>query len=185
MTERELFEQYNRDVYKTCYYMLRNAADAEDICQEVFVTAFRKEWRQVDQLKAWLLRLTVNSCLNAIRRAKNGRLKESLSGWLMRRHPETVEQVVEKREAHQEYSMLVEQLPLKFRTVIALRYMQEQTLPEIADILGIPVGTVKSRLHKGLKLMKQALEAKDGKYEQGGMHYETIRERNDSALEKS
>ncbi|KQO04602.1 RNA polymerase sigma factor [Paenibacillus sp. Leaf72] len=185
MTERELFEQYNKDVYKTCYYMLRNAADAEDICQEVFVTAFRKEWRQVEQLKAWLLRLTVNCCLNAIRRSKNGRLKESLSEWLSRRQPETVEQVVEKRETDQEYSRLVQQLPLKIRSVIALRYMQEQTLPEIADILGIPVGTVKSRLHKGLKLMKQSLESSSTHNKQGGLSYEAIRERNDSAFKRS
>ncbi|UUZ83709.1 sigma-70 family RNA polymerase sigma factor [Paenibacillus sp. P26] len=76
MTEKELFETYNKDVYRTCYFMLQHAADAEDVCQEVFMTVFRHDWRQVEHLKTWLMRVTVNHCLNQLRKDKRLKSKQ-------------------------------------------------------------------------------------------------------------
>ncbi|GJM73960.1 hypothetical protein HMSSN036_61760 [Paenibacillus macerans] len=71
MTERELFDCYNKDVYRTCYYMLRNAQDAEDVCHDVFVTVFRQDWQRIEHVRAWIMRITMNHCLNLLR--KTGR----------------------------------------------------------------------------------------------------------------
>lgn len=75
MTERELFDSYNKDVYRTCYYMLRNAQDAEDLCHDVFVTVFRQDWRSVEHTRAWILRIAMNQCLNLLKK-KAGSVKK-------------------------------------------------------------------------------------------------------------
>ncbi|OWA36842.1 hypothetical protein B9G55_01825 [Saccharibacillus sp. O16] len=77
MTNQELFEAYRSDVYRTCYYMLGQAADAEDQCQEVFLTAFRADRSGIDTLKAWLLRIAVNRWINLVKRRSNLRTKLS------------------------------------------------------------------------------------------------------------
>ena len=77
MTERELFDSYNKDVYRTCYYMLRNAQDAEDLCHDVFVTVFRQDWRSVEHTRAWIMRIAMNHCLNLLRRNQTQRDKQS------------------------------------------------------------------------------------------------------------
>lgn len=176
MTEKELFETYNKDVYRTCYFMLQHAADAEDVCQEVFMTVFRHDWRQVEHLKTWLMRVTVNHCLNQLRKdkrlkSKQERLQLEPATWTEK----AAETIAEERESALEARYLLRRLPGKMKAVVSLRFINDCTLNEIADILGIPVGTVKSRLHKGLKLMQRMAvkgkinQGKDGKtYGQGG-----------------
>lgn len=176
MTENELFETYNKDVYRTCYFMLRHAADAEDVCQEVFMTVFRHDWKKVDHLKTWLMRVTVNHCLNQLRKdnrlqSKRRRLQQEPAGWTEK----AVETIAEERESTLEAAHFMRSLPEKMKAVVSLRFINECTLNEIADILGIPVGTVKSRLNKGLKLMKRMMveeqtnQGEDGKaYGQSG-----------------
>ncbi|WII40269.1 RNA polymerase sigma factor [Paenibacillus thiaminolyticus] len=159
MTDREFFERYNKEVYRTCYYMLRDASDAEDICQEVFVKAFTSGWRQVEHLKTWLMRIAVNHCLNHLRRSKTRRMKEKLLLLFQREQAEPpVLAEVEQRETEDEWRRRMAWLPDKIRVVVTLRYTNDLALKEIADILDIPVGTVKSRLNRGLKLMRAMLE---------------------------
>ncbi|MDO3409305.1 RNA polymerase sigma factor [Saccharibacillus sp. CPCC 101409] len=163
MTNKELFETYRSDVYRTCYYMLGQAADAEDICQEVFMTAFRSGWQHIDNVQAWLLRIAVNRCLNLLKRRTTLRSKLTTHSRLLVRAPEqTPDAAAEDREAAEEWAGYLGRLPIKIRAVISLRYIHDLAIAEIAEILKIPAGTVKSRQHKGLKLLKQMLE-KQGK----------------------
>lgn len=162
MTERELFDAYNKDVYRTCYYMLRNAQDAEDLCHDVFVTVFRQDWRNVGHIRAWIMRITMNHCLNLLRRNQTQREKQSQVEWL---HEQTaaavksVDTVVLERAAAAEWEHLLRQLPDKLMSVITLRYIGELSISEIAETLNIPVGTVKSRIHKALKIMRKSSNA--------------------------
>ncbi|MUG65175.1 sigma-70 family RNA polymerase sigma factor [Paenibacillus campinasensis] len=170
MTERELFDAYNKDVYRTCYYMLRNAQDAEDLCHDVFVTVFRQDWRNVGHIRAWIMRITMNHCLNLLRRNQTQREKQSQVEWL---HEQTaaavksVDTVVLERAAAAEWEHLLRQLPDKLMSVITLRYIGELSISEIAETLNIPVGTVKSRIHKALKIMRKKLE-RHNRYEVKG-----------------
>ncbi|TBL70885.1 RNA polymerase sigma factor [Paenibacillus thalictri] len=172
MTEKDLFETYKKDVYRTCYFMLHHAADAEDVCQEVFLTVFRHDWRQVEHLKTWLMRVTVNHCLNHLKKnsrklAHEKRLQQQTAGAAEK----AAETVAEEREAAKECVHLLSRLPGKMRAVVSLRFINECSLSEVADILGIPVGTVKSRLNKGLKLMKRMVQP-NGEHngEEGGAY---------------
>lgn len=185
MTGKELFETYNKDVYRMCYHMLRNASDAEDLCQEVFIAALRKEWNKIEHHKAWLLKIAVNRCLNHLRRTKLVRTKEKVYEWFFTETAvETVDHLVEEREAALEYSMLLQNLPLKIRAVVTLRYVQELAHVEIAEVLNIPIGTVKSRLHKGMKLLKVMVERKNISEARGGAAYENVRAKSDSSFER-
>ncbi|MCE5170952.1 RNA polymerase sigma factor [Paenibacillus profundus] len=169
MTDREFFERYNKEVYRTCYYMLRDASDAEDICQEVFMKALTSGWQQVEYLKTWLMRITVNHCLNHLRRRKTRRMKEKMLLLFQREQTEpSAFSMVERQETEDEWKRRMARLPDKIRVVVTLRFTNDLALKDIADILDIPVGTVKSRLNRGLKLMKAMLE-EPGQLEPDGM----------------
>ncbi|MED3876945.1 RNA polymerase sigma factor [Lysinibacillus capsici] len=161
MTERELFDSYNKDVYRTCYYMLRNAQDAEDLCHDVFVTVFRQNWRSVEHTRAWILRIAMNQCLNLLKR-KQAQLKKVSQVQLLQEQTtasvKSVDTIVLEKAAEEEWEALLRQLPEKLMAVVTLRYIGELSLVEIAETLKIPVGTVKSRLHKALKIMRKKLE---------------------------
>ncbi|MHB0883464.1 RNA polymerase sigma factor [Paenibacillus sp. SEL1] len=157
-SNRELFDLYQRDVYRTCYYMVHNASDAEDLTQEVFIILFRSNREQIERLKAWIMKITVNHCLNYLKRQKSLHLKVSANPYLFSgAEGKPVDRLVEERESAEEWAVYMNRLPAKIRAVLTLRYMHDFTLAEISKLLEIPLGTVKSRTHKGLKLLEQIL----------------------------
>lgn len=141
--------------------MLRNAQDAEDLCHDVFVTVFRQDWRSVEHTRAWILRIAMNQCLNLLKR-KQAQLKKVSQVQLLQEQTtaavKSVDTIVLEKAAEEEWEALLRQLPEKLMAVVTLRYIGELSLVEIADTLKIPVGTVKSRLHKALKIMRKKLE---------------------------
>ncbi|OMD53039.1 RNA polymerase subunit sigma [Paenibacillus borealis] len=182
-SNRELFETYNKDVYRTCYYMVHDAADAEDLCQEVFITVFRSKWEDVKYPRAWIMKIAVNTCLNHLKRRRSLQQKVAEHMLLLKGRAETpVELLIEEKETALEWSSYMTRLPVKIRAVLTLRYMHDFSLAEIAEALYIPVGTAKSRQHKGLKMMKKMLQeagehAEAGEevlYEIGGRCAETV-----------
>lgn len=183
MTNKELFETYNKDVYRTCYYMLHHAADAEDVCQEVFITVFRSNWQQIEYLRTWLLRVTVNHCLNHIKKSRRQREKELRHEQLSSTGTaKSAQQLLEEKETSVEWAGYLSLLPVKQRTVISLRYVHDLGLSEIADILEIPVGTVKSRLHKGLRRMRSILEQQGYTWKEEEGHVEQGRKSTFAAI---
>lgn len=157
-SNRELFEMYNRDVYRTCYYMLHDAADAEDLCQDVFITIFRSHWERIEHIKAWIMKITVNHCLNHLKRRNSLQQKVLANLNIFTEKVEVpIEQIIEERETAVEWAYYISCLPVKIRAVISLRYIQDLSLADISNILSIPLGTTKSRLHKGLRLLKKML----------------------------
>lgn len=141
--------------------MLRNAQDAEDLCHDVFVTVFRQDWRSVEHTRAWILRIAMNQCLNLLKR-KQAQLKKVSQVQLLQEQTtasvKSVDAIVLEKAAEEEWEALLRQLPEKLMAVVTLRYIGELSLVEIAETLKIPVGTVKSRLHKALKIMRKKLE---------------------------
>ncbi|WP_019535094.1 RNA polymerase sigma factor [Paenibacillus ginsengihumi] len=159
MTDREIFESYRNDVYYLCYYMLKNAADAEDMCQETFIKAFRTDRSGIERIKPWLIRIAANLCKNHLERRQRGVLKElkhALLHGLQR--SEAADQSLMRREGELELAGLFQALPIKIRQVVVLKYVHELTLGEIAESLDIPLGTAKSRLNKGLNLIKKRMD---------------------------
>ncbi|ANE48033.1 hypothetical protein SY83_18990 [Paenibacillus swuensis] len=179
MTNQELFYTYNMEVYRFCYYLLRNAADAEDMCQDVFLKALVCDRSGIPEtaLKAWLMRIAVNTCTNATKRSKLKLIKEAIYyGWRGTSGlNESAETVFEGHWERQELNELLNQLSDKLRKVIILKYLNDCTNQEIADILSIPLGTVKSRVHKGLKVLQGKLRGNPDSLAiaKGGANYGT------------
>ncbi|MDQ0494094.1 RNA polymerase sigma factor [Paenibacillus brasilensis] len=176
-SNRELFDLYQRDVYRTCYYMVHNASDAEDLTQEVFITLFRSHREHIGQLKAWIMKITVNHCLNYLKRRNSLHMKVSSNPHLFTgTESKPVDRQVEERESAEEWAAYMNRLPAKIRAVLTLRYMHDFTLAEISELLAIPLGTVKSRAHKGLRLMERILRDAGAHIpEMGGENYEQRR----------
>ncbi|MGE7945987.1 RNA polymerase sigma factor [Lysinibacillus sp. NPDC093688] len=176
MTERELFDSYNKDVYRTCYYMLRNSQDAEDLCHDVFITVFRQDWQSVEHTRAWIMRIAMNHCLNLLKRNQTQRDKQGQVQWLHEQATfsnKSVDTIVVEKTAQEEWEELLKQLPDKLMAVVTLRYIGELSMVEIAETLQIPVGTVKSRLHKALKIMRKKLEHKNNLWLKGENQFGT------------
>lgn len=104
-SNRELFETYNKDVYRTCYYMVHDAADAEDLTQDVFITVFRSNREHVEHIKAWIMKITVNHCLNHLKRKRTLQQKITDNLHFFNKTAETaVEQQIEQRETEVEWA---------------------------------------------------------------------------------
>lgn len=126
MTDRELFEAYRNDVYYLCHYMLQNAADAEDVCQEVFVKAFQTDRTGIASIKPWLIRIAVNRCKNHLGRRKLGSLKE-IKLFLLQsvRTSEAADEAVLRMEGEQEIRRWLLALPVKIRAVMTNRFRSQ------------------------------------------------------------
>jgi RNA polymerase sigma-70 factor (ECF subfamily) len=151
-----LFEQYKNLVYKTAYLMLGDSAEAEDALQEVFVQVYRS-LSSFDPGKAafttWLYRVTFNYCLNHRRKRRPFTLPlEDISSALKSEFPST--RLAEEEVLQQAIGNLTD----KQRAVVILRYFWDLPYAEIAQILDIPLGTVKSRIDLALKTLRKVLE---------------------------
>ncbi len=140
--------------------VLRNAADAEDVAQEALLKAFRSFHRLRDPLKfrAWLVRITFRMALDRWRSAKRREVREAK--WAMpelRPPPPTAEALAASSEFQFRLERAMEELPEKLRLVLLLAAMQGYTLEEVSAMLGIPMGTVKSRLFFARKKLVEKL----------------------------
>jgi RNA polymerase sigma-70 factor, ECF subfamily len=154
-----LYENYKNLVYRTAYLVLDNAGDAEDVLQDVFVLVHRSlSGYNPDKgsFTSWLHRITVNQCLNRRRRPGffNPSLEDVPESSL--RAPELSE---EKRAEIEEVRQALSTLNIRQRTIVTLRYYWDLSYAEMAEILGLPLGTVKSRLHQSLQNLQTALKA--------------------------
>jgi len=151
-----LFERYKNLVYKTAYLMLGERTEAEDALQEIFVQVY-KSLSGFDPGKAafttWLYRVTFNYCLNHRRKKHPFTLPlEDISPTPKSEFPGT--QLAEEEALQQ----ALERLTDKQRAVVILRYFWDLPYAEIAQILDVPLGTVKSRIDLALKTLRKVLE---------------------------
>ena len=139
-------------LYRISMSMLRNETDCEAAVQTAILTAYQKldSLRQEQFFKTWLVRILINVCNNYLkRRNKTVSFEDTVN------EEETEGQsYVEKTELR----LAIEELPVKIRQTIVLYYIEDFSVPEIKRILGIPEGTVKSRLAKGRELLRKALD---------------------------
>jgi RNA polymerase sigma-70 factor (ECF subfamily) len=154
-----LFEQYKNLVYKTAYLMLGERNEAEDALQEVFVQVY-KSLPRFDPRKAafttWLHRVTFNHCLNHRRRKHPFTLPlEDVSPALKIEFPGA--ELAEEEVLQQAIGKLTD----KQRAVVILRHFWDLPYAEIAQILDVPLGTVKSRIDLALKTLRKTLEEQE------------------------
>ncbi|MDF2662488.1 MAG: polymerase sigma factor [Paenibacillus sp.] len=156
----QLYALTRLDVYRTVYFLLNDKQDTPDVVSEVYMELLRclKDYKEDKPFRSWLNGLTVRQARNWNRRLwRKFRLSERNKTLEIRLPEVDAAHEVLRSESRNELWTRIEQLPFKLKAVIVLRYYQDCPLEEIADILGIPTGTVKSRHHLALKKLRLAL----------------------------
>lgn len=158
--EETAWEQFvrlhTRQVYALCYRFTGSDAEAQDLTQEVFLRVFRtlKTFRSSEgSLGTWLARLTRNLLIDHYRRSRQDRATESIEERLpvIEEHGPVTrpDQILAGREASEVLQAALQKLSPDLREAVILRDLQEMEYREIAQVLGIPEGTVKSRINRG------------------------------------
>lgn len=155
----EWMNLFGTDVLNVAYSYIRNYAQAQDITQDVFLRAYKNmhQFRSESSARTWLLSITVNRC------------KDYLRSWHHRKvapleevKPEGVQETPEQQVVHSlEKESLwneVGKLPVKYREVLTLFYLRDLSGQEVAQVLGVSEQSVRTRLHRARKLLRNQLE---------------------------
>ena len=158
-----LSERYRASIYRHVHATLHEHSAAEDVVQEVFLRLWlhADQWQGTGTCKAWLFRIATNLALNALRAVQRRRQQplevpddpldeddeSSIPAWMAEHTLPGPEITLEQRERSQLFQQLVNGLPAEKREVLHLVHEAEMEMRQVAETLGIPEGTVKSRLH--------------------------------------
>ena len=157
-----LIRRYQNYVYRLCFLVMRTEQDAEDMTQETFVRAFqalpRFEIREGTSFEAWLYRIAVNRCRSRLRRKWYQVLPwPDPAPRLLAELAAQPDKVVMRHEQRSEILAAIDTFGEKHRLVVILRYYVGFSNEEIAQALGIPSGTVRSRLYTARQRLKGLL----------------------------
>jgi RNA polymerase sigma-70 factor (ECF subfamily) len=154
----ELVRRYETTIMNMAYRLLGNRSDASDVCQEVFVLLLRKlgSFRGEAKFSTWLYRVSLNACHDHARRLRRhvsisespGDELPEIEQRLADKDVDSPESSLERAEIQNTVQEAITRLPYKFKEVIYLHDINGYNYKEVAEILGISLGTVKSRLNR-------------------------------------
>jgi len=167
-----LVAKYQDRIYNLILRMCGRASDAEELAQETFLKAMQRigQFRGQSRFYTWLFRIAAN--LTISHRRRSGRVKfqslggtedyertqaQALTASVARRRNPGPEASAMSNETSRRVMEALEELDDEFRIVVLLRDMEDMDYAQVADVLGVPVGTVKSRLHRGRCILKEKL----------------------------
>jgi RNA polymerase sigma-70 factor (ECF subfamily) len=164
----ELVRGYSATIYHVAYRMLGDSADASDVVQEIFIKIFRniKGFKGEAALKTWIFRIALSEILNRLRWWKRRHkyttvsLDEEANGKptaIVLHGGPTPEQVLQSKEREAAIQRALRRLSHEHRSIIVLRDIEGFSYNEIADVLGLSIGTVKSRLARARADLKNSL----------------------------
>jgi len=166
-----LLESVLEPAYRTAYHLTRNEADAEELVQEAALLAYKgfDRFELGTNFKGWFITILRNRFISGYRKKKREvptveledapdlyMYNKSLASGLATQTSEPAKYVIERLDAEQVANALAE-LPMEFREAATLYFTQDMAYQKIADVLNVPVGTVRSRLHRGRKLLQKKL----------------------------
>jgi RNA polymerase sigma-70 factor (ECF subfamily) len=155
----ERIAENQRRVFQIAYGVLGNAADAEDVAQEAFLRAYQKfdSLREAEKFRAWVNRIVFRLALNRQRSYRRRLARDT--AWQI-----TETQVADGAKDAEQCVMLerlrreIERLPQKLRSVLQLSLVEEMEAADVGAVLGIPAGTVRSRLHTARKILLDVMK---------------------------
>ena len=155
-----LYDNHRQMVYRTALMITGDNQAADDLLQDVFLRLFRfaGNFDAERPLEPWLYRMTTNLAYDWVKH-RRGLVSslEDLADWLISSGKNTPYEVVEQQDEWAQVQMAVSSLPLNQRVVVVLYYLNDLSIQDVSEILEVPVGTVKSRLHYGRLALKRKL----------------------------
>ncbi len=156
----ELVRRYDRPVYHLAYRTLHDAEEARDVTQEAFFKAYRslRTFRPEAKFSTWIFSIAYHACcdrLNKRRRFSGEEIQDPVDA-----APSPEHQAIALDEARR-LRAAIDALPEKYRTVITLYHLQGQQYEEIAQVLGLPMGTVKTHLFRAKEHLRRMLSERE------------------------
>jgi len=164
----DLIRPYERSAYVMALSMLKNEADAEDVAQEAFLKAFRnlRSFRAESRFSTWLLSITLNEARNRLRHKNTVKMEsldeppseqQHISPALLRDWREIPSQMLQRMEVREMLLQAITGLPPIYREIFVLRDIEEMSVFESAEALGISEASVKVRLHRARIMLQKRL----------------------------
>ncbi len=153
----ELYEKTIQDVYRNVYFLLENKSDVDDVIQDIYIQAYKslKKYDSNRQFKPWLMGIAMKQIQSYRRkRWRQLRIAKKVEKYQQGMVLDIADDIIDKID-NKHLVSLVESLPYKLKQVIILRYLNEYSQEDVAKIIGIPIGTVKSRISAALKKLRQ------------------------------
>lgn len=155
----QLMHRYAGAVYNLAYRMLGNPQDAEDAAQEIFLRAYTRlaSFDRTRRFSTWLLTVASNYCIDRLRRRRFAWLTlDDVAFWLPSERPGPERNAL-AREQQEMVQQALQRLPENYRLVTVLRYMHDLSYEEIAEVSGLTVSTIKTRLHRARNMLAETL----------------------------
>jgi RNA polymerase sigma-70 factor (ECF subfamily) len=169
---RELLDRYQRPVFSIIFRMIRDREQAEDLAQETFVRVFNHIGRYDPRYKfsSWIFKIATNLTIDWIRRkelktvsidgSRNAVTSDEMeaSAITIVSEDENPEELLEAKELGQEIEQAIGKLRPEYRAAILLRHVEGREYQEIAEIMALPLGTVKTYIHRGRNELRDTLQ---------------------------
>jgi RNA polymerase sigma-70 factor (ECF subfamily) len=169
---RELLERFRRPVFSLIYRMIGDREQAEDLAQESFVKAFNNldSYNPAYRFSSWLFKIANNHAIDHLRRARLSTVsihgsphaadaqREEETRIVLESHDESPEQEIMALELGSEIEQAIARLRPEYRTAVILRHIENRPYEEIAEIMEVPIGTVKTFLHRARAELREALQ---------------------------
>ncbi len=163
---RDLVRRYQRPIYALILRMVRDPAEAEELAQDVFIKAYRAldRFDRSKKFSSWLFKIAHNTAIDRLRRKRPITVpletpedQADPLTLIADRHAESPSIAVERGELAQAFEVALGRLRSAYREVMVLRFQEGMAYEEIAEVTGLPLGTVKTHLHRARRAMAQEL----------------------------
>ena len=167
----QLILRWERPIYALAYRTIGREEDARDVCQETFLRAFRAlpAFRGQAKFSSWLYRIALNLCRDWIRRERRAPMVQAPEGVDLMdlaaatEPSEPIEDLVARKDLAKLVERAMARLPEEQRTAIVLKEYHGLTFQEIADLVGCPLSTVKTRVYQGLTVLRREMAKSAGR----------------------
>jgi RNA polymerase sigma-70 factor, ECF subfamily len=158
VTIEDLVREHARTVFRVAFSLVRNHADAEDVAQETFLRAMKHgRLDKIDNHKAWLVKIAWRLALDRAKRIPPAPLDDVIE--TLRSSDRPLEDAIDDRQRSELVHRLLNTLPADLRDVVILSTVEEMTSADVAIALGIPEGSVRTRMMRARQILKQKLAA--------------------------